>query len=310
MDFLELNYYKWYRCYHCGNNHVPGNCPFLPTINCIGDDFTRQQTYVDNFSRPSWNFEQDECWNPHVDSYSHALNPPFISYSHVQGNNFEDSEISRREERFDRLERLADMCLKLQEDCFKRLESIDTKFESGIQNIVVQVSQMCRDLEKLKQNSSVNHSSPLLSNEIEYEEVEDRDEQEVKEDLEIVIEPETCLEEIDGCLIDLQSVNLNACDSDIHVDVSVPITALYDSPITVVTLTDESQIDFIGCSLFLERHISNSLYEHILIPLKSVIACSLKLSMIEKAQVITLVDHLYCLKRNEDEVIMVFDTYD
>ena len=80
-------------------------------------------------------------------------------------------------------------------------------------------------------------------------------------------------------------MNSNACDSDIHVDVSVPITALDDSPITVVTLTDGSQIDFIGCSLFLERHISNSLYEHILIPLKSVIACSLKLSMIEKAQV-------------------------
>ena len=59
MDFSELNYYKWYRCYHCGNNHVPGNCPFLPTINCIGDDFISQQTYVDNFSRPSWNFEQD-----------------------------------------------------------------------------------------------------------------------------------------------------------------------------------------------------------------------------------------------------------
>ena len=53
-----------------------------------------------------------------------------------------------------------------------------------------------------------------------------------------------------------------------------------------------------------------SLYEHILTSLKSVIACSLKLSMIKKAQVITLVDHLYCLKRNEDEVIIVFDTYD
>ena len=105
-------------------------------------------------------------------------------------------------------------------------------------------------------------------------------------------------------------MNSNACDSDTHVDVSVPITALDYSPITVVTLTDESQIDFIGCSLILERHTSNCLYEHILIPLKSVIACSLKLSMIEKAQVITLVDHLYCLKRNEDEVIIVFDTYD
>ena len=140
--------------------------------------------------------------------------------------------------------------------------------------------------------------------------IEDRDNHEVKEDLEVVIEPETCLEEIDGCLIDLQSVNLNACDSDIHVDVSVPITALDDSPITVVTLTDESQIDFIGCSLILERHTSNCLYDHILIPLKSVIACSLKLSMIEKAQVISLIDHLYCLKRNEDELIIVFDTYD
>ena len=99
-------------CYHCGNNHVPGNCPFLPTINYIGDDFTRQQTYIDNFSRPSWNFEQDECWNPHVDPYSHAINTPFISYSHVQGKNFEDGEISHREERFDILERLADMYLK------------------------------------------------------------------------------------------------------------------------------------------------------------------------------------------------------
>ena len=310
MDFSELNYYKWYRCYHCGNNHVPGNCPFLPTINCIGDDFTRQQTYVDNFSRPSWNFEQDECWNSHVDPYSHAINTPFISYSHVQGNNFEDGEISHREERFDILERLADMCLKWQENCFKRLESIETKFESGIQNIVVQVSQMCRDLEELKQNSSFNHSSPLLSNEIEYEEVGDRDDHEVKEDLEVVLEPETDLGETDGCLIDLQSVNSNACDSDIYVNVSVPVATLDDSPINVMTLTDESQIDFIGCSLFLERNTSNCLYEHILIPLKSVITCSLKLSMIEKAQVISLIDHLYCLKRNEDEVIMVFDTYD
>ena len=167
---------------------------------------------------------------------------------------------------------------------------------------------MCKDLEEVKQNSSFNHSSPLLSNEIEYEEVGDRDDHEVKEDLEVVLEPETDLGETDGCLIDLQSVNLNACDSDIHVDVSIPITALYGSPITVVT--DESQIDFIGCSLFLERHTSNCLYEHILIPLKSVIACSLKLSMIEKAQVISLIDYLYCLKRNEDEVIIVFDTYD
>ena len=170
------------------------------------------------------------------------------------------------------------------------------------------MSQMCRDLEELKQNSSFNHSSPLLSNEIEYDGVKDRDNFEVEEDLEVVLELKTDLEESDECLIDVQDVNLNACDSDIHVDVSVP--ALDYSPITVVTLTDESQIDFIGCSLFLERHISNSLYEHILIPLKSVIACSLKLSMIEKAQVISLIDYLYCLKRNEDEVIMVFDTYD
>ena len=127
----------------------------------------------------------------------------------------------------------------------------------------------------------------------------ERDDHEVKKDLEVVLEPETDLGEIDGCLIDVQDVNSNACDSDIHVYVSVPITTLDYSPITVVTLTDESQIDFIGCSLFLERHISNSLYEHILIPLKSVIACSLKLSMIEKPQVIGLIDHLYCLKRNE-----------
>ena len=277
MDFSELNYYKWYRCYHCGNNHVPGNCPFLPTINYIGDDFTRQQTYVDNFSRPSWNFEQDECWNPHVDSYSHAIDPPFMSYSHVQENI--DYENFFLEERLDRLERLAgkfliilEDSLKWQEDSFKRLEDCLKKLKSIID--------------------------------------EDRVDHAVEEDLEIVIEPETCLKEIDGCLIDVQDVNSNACDSDIHVDVSVPIATLDDSPITVVTLTDESQIDFIGCSLFLERHISNSLYEHILIPLKSVIACSLKLSMIEKAQVITLIDYLYCLKRNEDEVIMVFDTYD
>ena len=309
MDYSEA-YYKWYRCHHCGNNHVPGNCPFLPTINYIGDDFTRQQTYVDNFSRPSWNFEQDECWNPHLDPYSHTIDSPFISYSHVQGNNFEDGEISHREERFDILERLADMYLKWQEKCFKRLDSIETKFESRVQNLVAHMSQMCRDLEELKQNSSFNHSSPLLSNEIEYEEVGDRDDHEVKEDLEVVLEPEIDLGETDGCLIDLQSVNSNACDSDTYVDVSVPVTALDDSPITVVTLTDESQIDFIGCSLFLERHISNSLYEHILIPLKSVIACSLKLSMIEKPQVISLIDYLYYLKRNEDEVIIVFDTYD
>ena len=102
MDYSEANY-NWYRCYCCGNNHVPENCPFLPTLNCIGDDFIRQQTYVDNFSRPSWNFEQDECWNPHLDPYSHAIDPPFISYSHVQGNSFKDGEISRREERLDRL---------------------------------------------------------------------------------------------------------------------------------------------------------------------------------------------------------------
>ena len=169
---------------------------------------------------------------------------------------------------------------------------------------------MCKDLEEVKQNSSFNHSSPLLANEIEYEEVGDRDDHEVKEDLEVVLEPETDLGETDGCLIDLQSVNSNACDSDIYVNVSVPITTLDYSPITVVTLTGESQIAFIGCSLFLERHASNCLYEHIIIPLKSVIVCSLKLSMIEKAQVITWIDHLYCLKRNEDELIMVFDTCD
>ena len=115
MDYSEANY-KCYRCYCCGSDHLPENCPFL----------LWQQTYVDNLSRRSWNFEQDECWNPHLDPYSHAIDPPFLSYSHVQGNNFEDSEISRREERFDRLERLADMCLKWQEDCLKRLESIET----------------------------------------------------------------------------------------------------------------------------------------------------------------------------------------
>ena len=271
-------------------------------------------------SRRSWNFEQDECWNPHVDSYSHAIDPPFKSYSHVQGNidyensclerldklerlaniflernekyynssgssvqvnNFEDSVNSCLEERLDRLERLAGICLimlednlKWQEGCFKLLESIE---------------------DSLKRLKSI---------------IEDRDDHEVKEDLEAVLEPETDLGEIDGCLIDVQDVNSNACDSDIHVDVSVPITTLDYSPITVATLTDESQIDFIGCSLFLERHTYNCLYEHIIIPLKSVIVCSLKLSMIEKAQVITLIDHLYCLRKNEDDVIMVFDTYD
>ena len=57
-------------------------------------------------------------------------------------------------------------------------------------------------------------------------------------------------------------------------------------------------------------HLNPCLYEHILIPLKSVFAYSLKLSMIEKTQVITMIDHLYYLKRNKDELIMVFDTYD
>ena len=180
MDYSEANY-KWYRCYCCGNNHVPENCPFL----------LWQQTYVDNLSRRSWNFEQDECWNPHLDPYSHAIDSPFISYSHVQGNSFEDGEISRREERLDRLERLANNYFKMQEDYI-------TKFESSVQNIVVQVSQMRKDLEEVKQKYSFNHISPLLSNEIEYEEVGDMDDHEVKEDLEVVLEPKTALGETDG----------------------------------------------------------------------------------------------------------------
>ena len=80
--------------------------------------------------------------------------------------------------------------------------------------------------------------------------IENRNDHAIEEDLEVVIESKTCLEEIDGYLINVQDVNSNVCDSDIHVDVSVPITTLDYSPITVVTLTDESQIDFIGCSFF------------------------------------------------------------
>ena len=295
MDYSEANY-KWYRCYCCGNNHVHENCPFLLTLYCIADDFTRQQTYVDNISRPSWNFEQDECWNPHVDSYSHAIDPPFMSYSDVQENiDYENSCL----ERLDRLERLVNTCLTMQEENLKRHEKCYNSSGSSVQRNSFSFEDNWKRLEAIEDSlKSLNDSFNRC------ESIENRVDHAVEEDL------ETCLKEIDGCLIDVENVNSNACDSDIHVDVSVPITTLDYSPITFVTLTDEGQIDFIGCSLFLERHTSNCLYEHILIPLKSVIACSLKLSMIEKAQVITLIDHLYCLKRNEDEVIMVFDTYD
>ena len=273
MDFSEFNYYKGYRCYHCGNNHVPGNCPFLPTINYIGDDFTRKQTYVDDFSRPSWNFEQDECWHPHVNSYSHAIDPPFMCYSHVQGNiDYENSCL----ERLDKLERLADIFLERNEKYYNSSGSRVqvNNFEDNVNSCL---EERLDRLERLAGKFLIMLEDSLKWQEDSFKRledclkrlksiIEDRDDHEVKEDLEVVIEPETCLEEIDGCLIDVEDVNSNACDSDIHVEVSVPIATLDDSPITVVTLADESQIDFIGCSLFLERHISNSLYEHILIP--------------------------------------------
>ena len=88
----------------------------------------------------------------------------------------------------------------------------------------------------------------------------------------------------------------------------VPSVVVHDSPIEVLTLTDESQVDFVGCSIFLKVHND-------VLNLNSVNSYTLKLFTIEEVQVIKLNDHLLylkpcCLKRNEDKVIMVFNTFD
>ena len=101
------------------------------------------------------------------------------------------------------------------------------------------------------------------------------------------------------CSIEVSSLEPNSCCCE---QVEIPTIVVQNSPSEFLTLTDESSMDFIGFSKYLEA-IEDNFEVFELEPIKYYIeSCFLyECSFLLKPCL---------LKRNEDKVILVFDTYD
>jgi len=294
--------HNYFSCIYCGESHFYEHCPYSTTSYSVRDEFTIDQTYFDYSICSSESFEQQESLNPYLSHFSQVITPSFHSYPHSQENILECNEKST-------LERILEEFAESSERFCREQKELATRIESRVQNIGVHVNQIVSSLETVNQENSLNMVSISCIDDDYCEEIENVELNEtlslVEYDSKIKItlgENNVC--SLEGGLV----VEPNSCHFDVEIDLDVPRVVVHDSPIEVLTLTDESQVDFVGCFIFLKVHND-------VINLNLVNSCTLKLFTIEEVQVIKLNDHLLCLKpcclkRNEKKVIMVFDTFD
>ena len=88
----------------------------------------------------------------------------------------------------------------------------------------------------------------------------------------------------------------------------------FDLPRDVLTLTDESQVDFMGFSKYLGGMDSYCEIIKLKSPIVLINLCIAKPLVIDEVHTclheLSCLLKSYCNKRNEDKIIVVFDTYD
>ena len=112
------------------------------------------------------------------------------------------------------------------------------------------------------------------------------------------------------CLIEVPSLEFNpyCCEQ-----VEIPTIIVQNPQSDFLTLTDESQVDFIGFSKYLGASDDNFETIELESTMCHIETCFLKSLLIEGSCIVNefpLPLKTCLLKRNEDKVILVFDTYD
>ena len=296
-------------CNHCGNNHFDDQCPFVYPLDFGEDDFGRVQAqmYENTFS-PRQNHVESMFWDPNC-----SLSP---CISHFESSpNFHVGEAYPIPRDKPTIEDMLQLLLDNDEKLLARQE----KNTLSLERLALQMSEISSNLEALIQRGILSHMSIEASMEDEI----------TREELIIEGEkllPMTCddfggdgeLEIIDGenkiePLGGVSTLEPIACLEQENGE-GFSSTYNIDPPRDVLPLTDECQVDFIGFSKYLGGMDS---YCDIIKLEPSIVLINLCIS---KPLVIDVVhtclnEHScllqsFCNKRNEDKLIVIFDTYD
>ena len=300
-------------CNYCGYNHFVEQCPNVSKLDYMEGDFSRAQThmYDDNFSL-SLNQESSPFWDPTCSispCVSHfELSPPF--------HNDEYKHIHREKPTIiDMLQQILDNQKDLNEHSVRKGERLCAQ-TLALENITIKVGEIVSHLESLRQKDVLSD----ISNDSNVDVVSSAQITIANDDvLPIAWDSfggDCELELHDGesnieCLVEIPILEPNACCLEQENIEEIPIIYDLDPPGDILTFTDESQVDFMGFSNYLGA-LANNCEKVKLEPLISL--SKLCIVLIEEVHMSCFHElsclNYFCLKRNEDKIIMIFDTYD
>ena len=290
-------------CNYCGDNHYNDQCPHFPTMNFVEDDFSKVQPNLhDNSFNLSWNHEHSLSWDPNYSFPSYA--PQFqLSPNHIDESTPIQEKKPTIEEMLERLlhnqnEHLLDLdnCVSRAKERLSSIESLNEKyafFEASNDSCVEDVFSSAQLTMESDEVLPISGDTVWGDFEVELEEGENNSE----------------------CPIEISSLESNPCLSEQETIVEIPAIYVQNLPCDVLTLTDESQMDFIGCSKYFGAIEDNFETTELKPTMCHIESCVLKSLSIEGSCNSCMNECPFLLKpcllkRNEDKVVMIFDTYD
>ncbi len=302
--------YEYICCNHCGDNHYSEQCPYFSTRNYME---AQPNVYNENFS-----LHENQNHSLYWDSNSFSSQ---TYYPQTSLTPYIDESIPIPEKK----PSIEDKLQLILENVTEMRDWTKTKFHehaSSIENLTMHVSEIASTLESLQQNENFHENSseqvnmeseevwPTFCNTSEVDLVLKTNVEEENtngSDMISIFEPQTSLSELE--IIDEFLSTIYDVDSP-----STAVTLTDEGHFDFVSvLTDEDQIDFVGCSRFLEVSSFVVVNKFVFPSFNLFSTCTSKLLMIDEVQVPHEHPYIFkphCTKRNEDVVIMIFDTYD
>ena len=301
--------YEYIFCNYCGDNHYNEQCPHFSTLDFVEDDFPKVQANLhDNSFNLSWNHEHSLSWDP---NYS------FPSYApHCQISPYSLDESSSSQEKMSRIMDMLQLYLDNENEYRARDDEKWREQTLALENLAIKLGELTSQVESLRQKGVFMDTS----NDSCVENVGSSGELIMESDdvLPIVCDAFVgdCELKVEGgennveCLIEVSSLKPNSCYCEQE---KIPTIFVQNPQSDFMTLTDKSQVDFIGVSKYFWANVENFETIELEPTMCHIVTCFLKSLLIERSCIVNefpLPLKTCLLKRNEDKVILVFDTYD
>ena len=277
-------------------------------MDFVEDDFPKVQANLhDNSFNLSWNHEHSLSWDP---NYSF---PSYAPQCQISSNSLDES--SSNHERMSRMENMFKCFIDNENEYRARDDEKWREQTLALENLTIKLGELTSQFEFLRQRGvfidALNDSCAEITSNGELimgsDDVISMVCDNCGGDSELKIEKgENSIE----CAIEVPSLEPNSCYCE---QVEIPTIFVQNPQSDFMTLTDESQVDFIGFSKYLGSSVENFETIELEPTMCHIVTCFLKSLLIEGSCIVnefSLPLKTCLLKRNEDKVILVFDTYD